>query len=147
MKRVLTAVLITFTLTVPMIQPATAASWRWRECRFQSLDGRWGWTTTEVERTIRCLAPKLGISTSMALMVARHESGLRADPPGSVHCGVYQHVRSYFSGRLDGAERRWPGLAWFAQRCETARSNILAAFYLVKIDGWNAHWCDHVRYC
>lgn len=132
---------------VMMAVPAEAGTWRTKECRFQTLDGRWGWTVDETKRTIRCLAPKLGISTEMALMVAEHESGFRAITPYDSHCGVYQHKRTYFAGRLDGAEGRWPGLAWFEQRCESARSNILAAFYLVKTDGWYAHWCRWVLYC
>jgi hypothetical protein len=128
--------------------PADAATWRARECRFQTLDGRKGWSTWEVQRTIRCAATRFGIDVQMALFVADHESGFQARTGYDSYCGVYQHSRSAFPYRLDGARARWPKLSWYGRPCENARSNILAAFDLVKDSGgWEAHWCRWTAYC
>ena len=83
----------------------------------------------------------------MALEVAEHESGFQAVTSYDAYCGVYQHSRSAFPYRLDGAEAHWPRYRWMGQRCENARSNILAAFHLVTADGWYAHWCRWTAYC
>ncbi|HET9672148.1 MAG TPA: hypothetical protein VFQ40_04795 [Actinomycetota bacterium] len=149
LKRAVSAILVILAVLafLPPHGNAGVRPWRYRECRFQTVDGRWGWTESEVKLTIRCLANKLNVDVSMAMMVASHESGFDANPSNPVHCGVYQHTRSYFDGRIDAAARRWPGLRWISRDCESARSNTLAAFYLVKTDGWFAHWCRWVYYC
>ncbi len=126
---------------------AEAATWRNRECRYQTLDGRWGWTVNEAKATIRCAAARFGIDVDMALFVAYHESHFYARV-GSSHCGIYQHTRSAFPSRIDGAADRWPRYSWFGGRCENARSNIFAAFDLVKDSGgWYDHWCRWAAYC
>jgi hypothetical protein len=145
MRKLAAAIVLAVVLGLP--NPAQAG-WRSTECRFQTRDGHRGWTVDEVKSTIRCLAPRFGIDVGMALLVAEHESGFRAVTPYDSHCGVYQHKRTYFDGRLDNAERRWPRYAWFGQRCENARSNIFAAFELVvETGGWYDHWCRWTTYC
>ena len=131
------------------INDPAQAGWSEKECRYRAKTWpRDQWSVAEVKATIRCAAPRFGISTSMALEVAGHESGFQAVTGYDAYCGVYQHARSSFSGRLAGAEQTWPRYRWFGDRCENARSNIFAAFYLVKISGgWDAHWCRWTTYC
>jgi hypothetical protein len=148
MRRGLAAIALAVAFTIGPNLPAQAATWRMNECRFRTLDGGQTWTTWEVQRTIRCAAPRFGISTSAALFVAEHESGFRAVTGYDGFCGVYQHSRSAFPYRIHGAEVRWPRYAWYGEPCENARSNIFAAFDLVKDSGgWYAHWCRWASYC
>ena len=145
LTRYLTVLLAT--LVILTVGPTAQAAWRSKECRFQTLDGRTGWSEVEVRRTIYCAATRFGIDVEMALFVAEHESGLSATA-GDSHCGIYQHTRSSFPYRIDGAEARWPHYSWFGRKCENARSNIFAAFDLVKdTGGWEVHWCQWTRYC
>lgn len=145
MRRYLTVMLAT--LVIVAGASVAQAAWRSKECRFQTLDGRAGWSTTEVRRTIYCVANKVGIDVSMAIFVAERESGLYAKA-GDSHCGIYQHDRGSFSSRLEGAKQRWPRFEWMGGRCENARSNIFAAFHLVKDSGgWYDHWCRWAAYC
>lgn len=150
MRKVLAAIAIAVALIAtndPAVQAADAG-WRKRECRYQSL--RWprdAWSVREVKATIRCAASRFRIDVRFALFVADHESGFSATA-GTSHCGIYQHTRSSFPSRIAGAEARWPRYAWFSQRCENARSNIFAAFDLVKdTGGWHDHWCRWAAYC
>jgi hypothetical protein len=84
----------------------------------------------------------------MALFIAEHESGFRAVTGYDSYCGVYQHARSSFPSRIDGARDRWPRYSWYGEPCENARSNIFAAFDLVKDSGgWYDHWCRWAYYC
>jgi hypothetical protein len=124
------------------------ASWRGNECRFRSLEGpSASWSVREVKLTIRCAADRFHIDVDKALTVAEHESGFQANA-GDSHCGIYQHDRSSFPSRIDGARARWPRYAWYGGRCENARSNIFAAFDLVKdTGGWYDHWCRWATYC
>jgi hypothetical protein len=146
MGKLAAAVALAIVLGLP--NPALAAGWRSKECRYQTLDGHNGWTTTEVKATISCAALRFGINERIAYLVADHESGFQAVTAYDNYCGVYQHARSSFPGRISGAETMWPGYAWFGKRCENARSNIFAAFYLVKVSGgWYAGWCKWAWYC
>lgn len=138
---VLTMLLVTTVATPAHADPV-------RECRYQMVNGQTGWTTEEVRATIRCLAPRFGISTTKALTIAHHESGFQARASNGSYCGIYQHDRDYFPGRLAAAKAKWPRYAWMGRTCENARSNILAAFALVKqTGGWEAGWCRWTSYC
>ena len=133
MKRLLTLALILGAAT--LATPANAEpGWRLTECRFQGHDGRAGWVRYEVKATIRCAAPKFGVSTSTAIYVAGRESGFRqyARNPSSGACGVFQHIPRYFPGRLTNVPTTYK--SW-GSSCFDARSNILAALKLAQA-GW-----------
>lgn len=135
------------TLVIVAAGSVAQATWRSKECRFQTLDGRSGWTVKEVRRTIYCAAQRFHIDVGMALYVAGKESGFDAEA-GDSHCGIYQHDRGSFGGRLDAAQAHWPRYRWFGRSCENARSNVFAAFHLVKdTGGWFDHWCRWTAYC
>lgn len=132
------ACLVIATSWIPA-QPAEAATnWRWKECRFQYVNGRAGWQPKEVKRTIRCMAPKWGLSESLALSIAYRESRYLEDArnPSSGACGVFQHLPRYWDGRV-AAIPQW--LHPIKHSCFAGRVNILAGLYLAKVSGWH-HW-------
>jgi hypothetical protein len=134
--RRLTLFLIVIVMTTMIPSPTGAeTSWRLDECRFRGLDHRMGWSTTEVQLTIRCAAPKFGVSTETALQVAARESGYRA---GAVNvtsgaCGVFQfYPASTIGVRLRAVPDH---LGPFEGSCLNARDNVLAAMKLAQ-GGW-----------
>ena len=121
------------------------------ECRYMYAgDGKPGFTDWEVKQTIRCVTKKYGLNTSQALMIASHESGFNewARNTSSGACGIFQHIPTYWSGRIAAAERSWPTQRKFSESCFNARSNIYAAAKLAKSSGgWYYHWCRFASYC
>lgn len=135
MRRTCIAAVLAAIVSLGGISTAGAAeSWRWDECRFQYADDRAGWNVQEVRRTIRCAAPKFGVSTSTALYVADRESNFNphATNAYSGACGVYQHIPRYFGSRLASVPARYR--EW-GTSCYDARSNVLAAMRLAQ-GGW-----------
>jgi hypothetical protein len=135
MRRLISITLITTMMTA--LTPTTlraAEDWRARECRYQYADGRTGWTPTEVATTIRCAAPRFGVSTATALAIAWREShlGQYAVNPSSGACGVFQHIPRYFGARLRAVPSE---LGPFGHSCFNARDNVLAALWLAR-GGW-----------
>lgn len=126
--RYLLAVLLAAAVLVPRV--AHAGDWRDDTCRFARLDGKAGFSTKEVARTIECATahwdPVSG-GTTKALDVARCESGLdareHANPP---YIGVYQFHPSTWDSATSSRRafmRRWDisGSAW------NGRANVLIA--------------------
>ena len=57
-----------------------------------------GTTPYQVRNLIRCVAPRLGVSTSTALYIAHRESKFHPQVcNASDHCGVYQDARAIWS--------------------------------------------------
>jgi hypothetical protein len=130
-------------LTIGLAAPHAAAStrtWRWNECRFQYKDGHRGWSVKESELTIRCVAGKFGVSTSTALYVADRESGFHATARNrsSGACGLFQHIPTYFPGRLRAVSTAKPAYRSFGPSCYNGRSNTYAALWMAKLHGWGA---------
>jgi hypothetical protein len=134
----LMAVLTAALLVLGISGSGASAAWRHHECRYQTLDGRSGWSRDEVRRTILCATHKYGVSTSTALYVADRESSLyaRARNTSSGACGIFQHMPRYWPSRIGTVERSWRWMQPFGHSCYDARSNILAAMYMVKHSGW-----------
>ena len=134
-------------LVVGLSAPAASAGHR-AECRYQGLQGG-HWTDREVKATIKCVTHKYNLNTDLALKIASHESGFEADADnGQGYCGVFQHAKTYFPGRLLAAKRAWPHMKRFGAGCYNARSNIFAAAKLAKATGgWYEAWCKWASYC
>lgn len=133
------ALIATLTGALAMNAPAEAQT-RWnraRECRYQGVDGRMGFTRHEAKRTIRCVSHKFDVSTSEALYVADRESDYLewVTNSSSGACGIFQHIPRYFLGRLRAVPNRYKP---FQDSCYNARANIFAALYMAKTSGWGA---------
>jgi hypothetical protein len=129
----LTLTAIAAVLVLAVATPAQAA-WRNDECRYQYVDGHANWSQQEVKLTILCATHKFGVSTSTALYVARRESGLNqfADNPTSSAAGVYQHIQSYWPGRIAAVAAHKPKLKPLGSSVYNARSNVLAAILMAS---------------
>jgi hypothetical protein len=77
-------------LAVAAVLTLAPAIDRTDECRYATADGRYGYTTAEVARTIRCAADRLGVPAADALAVGRCESGLRPAAVNGPYRSVYQ---------------------------------------------------------
>lgn len=129
------AVLASILLLTLIATPAKAAgAWRAKECRYQYVDGRRGWSQWEVKLTIECASQKFSVDTSTALYIADRESNFDqyATNPYSGACGPYQHLPAYFPERLRAVPQ---GLKPFGGSCYNARDNVLAALWMAR-SGW-----------
>lgn len=149
MKKLISLALVVAALAVAA--PAHAgtgpmAEWRWRRCRFQTLDHRY-WTVQEVHFTVHCALDHFPTSHATADYVAERESHFLwfARNPSSGTCGVYQHMPSLWGGRLaafDHARPKW-NLAHSDRNggggCFDARSNVLVSIRMAHVGGW-APW-------
>lgn len=130
MKRALALCLLaTLVLVAPGVARANVAV----DCTGRAL------VPAGVRSLIRCVAPKLDVSTSKALHVAWRESRDRpgeTNHHGSSACGVYQIV----SGT-------WPSVAHFDYgplidstpfhwQCKDGRANVILALRYVAHRGW-----------
>lgn len=134
MRRLMTIVM---TMTVLMSTTGAGAQtdWRARECRYRGLDGRMTWSREEVQLTIRCVAPKFGVSTSIALAIADRESDFRAGAvnPSSGACGVFQNMPAYWAARARAVPDVYDPID---RSCLNGRSNVLASMQLARSVGW-----------
>jgi len=60
------------------------------DCRYATADGRYGYTSGEVAKVVRCAADRLGVSSDAALAVAECESHLYPRARNGSYRGVYQ---------------------------------------------------------
>lgn len=81
----MTALAITAALILPL-----GATDRATDCRYMTVDGRPGYSSGEVAKSIRCLAHRFGLSSEQALDVAECESHLRPRARNGPYRGVYQ---------------------------------------------------------
>jgi soluble lytic murein transglycosylase-like protein len=91
-------------------------------------------TPTSVVALIRCAAPRLGVSTSKAMFIARRESRYKpwARNPRSSASGVYQVVSGtwrYFVSHLRYGHRI--GTSAF-----DGRANVILSLRYVRAHGW-----------
>lgn len=137
MKWFLAASLMLALLVPPAHAADTRNTWRANECRYQYVDGKAGWNVDEVQTTIRCVANRFDVSVVTALYIADRESNYRqfATNSSSGACGIFQHIPTYFPGRLHDVPMKYK--VW-GPSCYNARSNILAALWMAHRYGWGA---------
>jgi hypothetical protein len=145
-KRLVIVLLVMAALVIPETH-ANATTWRHKKCRYESLDGKAGFSTWEVKKTIGCVADKLGLSRDYAFLIAGNESGFNewARNGSSGACGLYQfYPCSKFPTEVAAVPDWWNisgDAPWYS-----ARAHALAALYLAKRAGWHP-WCDFTSYC
>src|SRR4029077_1683966 len=136
--------ILTLGLAVVMAASMNGASasakhkeWRDKECRYQYVDGRAGWSVWEVKLTIKCATARFGVSESTAMYVAEREShyGQFATNSWSGAAGVYQHLPRYWDGRVSAIRSSRPILEPIGSSIYNARSNVLAAIWMAR-HGW-----------
>jgi hypothetical protein len=138
--------LLTLALLAAMIWPTTAqayeskSDWRWSECRFQTRDGRMGFSDKEVKLTIRCAVQHWPVQggVTKAFYIADRESGFNefAKNPYSSAAGVYQFVSGTWNGVHDATHRWWH--RWKLNHTVfDARANSLAAVRWAHLHGWD----------
>lgn len=91
-------------------------------------------TPTGVKALIKCVAPKLGVSTSHALYIANRESNY--EPwvcNASDHCGVYQDARAIWSYE---ASHYVYGHSLGTLSRTNGRANVILNLRYVKHNGW-----------
>lgn len=140
MYRKLITLLVGAVLLIPTPVAHAQKSWRWKECRFQYVDGKAGWSQDEVKLTIRCAAERYHVSVTTALYIADREShfGQYATNPYSGACGVYQHIPTYWPSRLQSLKNMHPATSPMGSSCFDARSNVMVALHMAHHQGWGA---------
>lgn len=121
---------------------AAEKGWRYEECRFKNVGTRL-WSTSDVERTIRCVADKEGVDPTGALSVWQCESGWAYEPGHSDCChGPMQFMVSTFRNqfdRLKSSIHRVYGNV--AGRVHNIRANLTTAIVFVGHGGsWSPTW-------
>jgi hypothetical protein len=109
----------------PVLQTSTATrtsnGWRWDWCKFQSLDGKIGYTDYEVKQVIKCAVKHypvpstwVGSGLQTALYIANRESGYEchADNPSSSAYGVFQVVQGTWDGWHSRISSDWWHQKW-----------------------------------
>jgi len=140
MKRIITATLLTsLLLGTTWTQAEARPRPRKVYCHYQTADGRRGWSPYDVRLTIRCAANKYDdVSVAHALYVADRESNFIATATNSSSgaCGIMQHLPTYWPGRRASYLRVHPYWSLGAS-CYNARSNVVAAMWMVHKYGWS----------
>lgn len=140
MLRTLTLVVALALASIVTATPTQAHEHREQWCRYRTVQGGRGWSHHEVRLTIRCATERFGVSYQTALAIAERESGLNegAVNPTSGACGIFQHIPTYWPGRVDAFNRARP--RWnAAPSCFNARSNVLVSVRMMALGGWG-HW-------
>ena len=106
-----------------------------RACRFQLYDGKLGWSTDEVERTIACAVRRWPVSLTTARAIAWRESKFHATALNASGCaGVYQWAPSTWVSVLDD----FPDLyAVLGHGVFNARSNVMYAVKFAHNRSWS----------
>lgn len=122
-------------------------------CKFQSVNAE-KWTVNENHLIVRCVASRIGLPVSTALLIVSHESGFNEDAYNSSGCngagclGLFQQHAGYWSGRL-AAARGWlrrlhvHSSSWRNPVVNTVVSAVMAK----HSGGWSSGWCDYTSYC
>jgi hypothetical protein len=122
------------TLAVSLATPASAQPWRNDECRYQFVDHHRNWSKEEVKLTIRCAAHKFGVSVGKALHIADRESSFYqfAKNPYSSAAGIYQHIQSYWYGRVRSFIQAVPKYRPIGTSVFNARSNVMVSLHMAR---------------
>lgn len=122
--------------------------WRTQDCRYQSLDGRGGYSTLEVKKTIICSAAKWPVPGGVATAecYAAHESGfyaLAANPASSAR-GVFQVLDSTWRS-WSGVEKAMRHREHVPARVLSGRANVMVSVLHAHAVGWGA-WSGFAAY-
>lgn len=140
--------IVTGLLTSTAAAAIAAPSWpeRWQSARFRSLERPVDeFSAREVQLTVRSAARIFGIrsSTGRAFCIAERESGWNeyAFNSSSAASGIFQHLRSYWSGRV--AAYRSTARSSLTIRSGAspfnARANVLVSVRMMAQGQWY-HW-------
>lgn len=145
MKRLAVLALV---VGIMALSPVASAGNKTGPCR----DGRWNDRNRPAlvhqanMRILECAVHKWPVSWSTAHYVAHRESGAYMWPwarnTSSGACGVFQHIPSYWAGRvMANVPAKWFGRehGWTTAnmvRCTNARANILVTIHMAYKDGW-----------
>jgi hypothetical protein len=144
-RKTAAALLVAVALGTIAAGPAGARpGWdREAECRYARWDGRAGWSTQEVRRTIVCAVGKWSVQggAGAAIAIAACESGLNANASnGGRYLGVYQHAAAYWPARVDAFNPP----TWdrpLSRSAFNARSNVVVAIRMAHAGGWGPWSC------
>ena len=107
-----------------------------QSCRFQHDDGRAGWSTDEVQRTIRCAVRRWPVpgGVDYALYIANRESGFHQYAYNPSGCsGVYQWAGGTWASVLDDFPTLYRVLS---HSVWNARSNVMYAVKYAHNRSW-----------
>jgi hypothetical protein len=103
--------------------------------RYETLE-RPQWTLRETRLTIIAAAHRFGVSSSLMLCVAQRESGLNEDAVNgySGAAGLFQHLRSYWPGRVRAYNSAMPPLLDVKRDASpfSARANALVSARMMR---------------
>lgn len=121
---------------------ARPEGWRHDEVRFATSDGRFGWSTIDVRRTIASAVRRWPVpgGLAMALSVARCESGTDLlDYSTDGYTGTYQQATRYWSGR----RAAYNPPAWdkpLPMAASNPRANVVVSIRMAHANGWSNDW-------
>jgi hypothetical protein len=149
MRRVVGAVVVmAVALGTMTASPAESRpDWREDEIRYARSDGRRGWSTADVRRTIAAAVARWPVpgGLAQALEVAQCESGSDLLAPAGVdgYAGTYQQSERYWQGRRAAFNpKHWDKP--LPESPANPRANVVVSIRMAHATGWAVHWaaCD-----
>lgn len=118
---------------------AKQGAWRWKQCRFQSLD-KPTWSAREERLEVRCAAQRFGVSATEMFSVGQCESGFNrfAYNPNGPYLGIFQHAASAWPGRVKTYE---PPLWTLDPSWTNSRTQAVVTARMAHANGWGAWTC------
>ena len=99
--------------------------WRWKQCRFQSLENRI-WSDREERLTAECAARRFDVGLETFFRIGSCESGWNrlAYNPAGPYLGIFQHAANSWAGRVRAYRPRGWGIepAWTNSRTQVVVS-------------------------
>jgi hypothetical protein len=139
MKKTLAVVLMGALLLIPMSAAVarTNPAKRHMQCRYESWNGKRGFTDEEVRKTIACAVDHFPTSLSTAFYVANRESGYecKAQNPYSSAGGVFQVVDGTWASWWDAHDHRFRGWGLHNNK-KLCRSNVMLSIRSAHMWGW-----------
>jgi len=127
---------------VPASGSDRGRGWRQEQCQFKNVGSRL-WSESDVERTIRCVASKQGVSATQALSVYGCETGHPYEAPhtDSYH-GPMQYAVSTFKGQYENVKREMRRrYGHVVKRVHNIRANVTVAIMWASRHGWGPWSC------